>query len=471
VTGALLGRRSWTATDRERAWIAAAIVFAVALVPRALVVWKWGGAAPVWDGHYYDFGARRIAAGFGYSDDVMIGGRSVWHPWCHYPVGYSAYLGAFYRVFGADQRVADAVNVVTGALLAPVSFALARHGLSFRRAVVAGALVALSPGLVVYAALSMTEPLAALLSLVAFLAAVGLRRPWVGVVVGALVLGVAALVRPQALMCAPFLGLVLARGRPRGPLLPKLRAGALGAIVACAVALVPVLPWTERNCRVMDGCALVSTNAGWNLAIGAFPRATGRFETLRSSDGCREVTGQVQQDRCWLAYGIEHIRRDPVRWLSLVPKKLAYTFDHESFPVEYLREARPKAWPEERRVAIRQLLTTTHRILLCAAALGFVAIALRARVQVGIAFGIAGVAYLGFAAAEPTLWPLAVVAAILPWIPLPGRPRASPALLLPVALLATTVVAHAVFFGEDRYHMVVTPALCILAAGALRRPG
>jgi hypothetical protein len=31
------------------------------------------------------------------------------------------------------------------------------------------------------------------------------------------------------------------------------------------------------------------------------------------------------------------------------------------------------------------------------------------------------------------------------------------------------VVTHAVFFGEDRYHMVVTPVLCILAAGAFRR--
>ena len=29
-------------------------------------------------------------------------------------------------------------------------------------------------------------------------------------------------------------------------------------------------------------------------------------------------------------------------------------------------------------------------------------------------------------------------------------------------------MAHAVFFGEDRYHMVVTPALCVLAACALR---
>jgi hypothetical protein len=41
--------------------------------------------------------------------------------------------------------------------------------------------------------------------------------------------------------------------------------------------------------------------------------------------------------------------------------------------------------------------------------------------------------------------------------------------LLPVALLATTLVTHAVFFGEDRYHAVVTPVLALLAAAAMRR--
>ena len=43
------------------------------------------------------------------------------------------------------------------------------------------------------------------------------------------------------------------------------------------------------------------------------------------------------------------------------------------------------------------------------------------------------------------------------------------AMRLCVVLLATTALTHAVFFGEDRYHLVVTPVLAILAAGALRR--
>ena len=99
----------------------------------------------------------------------------------------------------------------------------------------------------------MTEPLAALLTLTAFWLAVRDLRPERGLVVGALVLGVAALVRPQTLLCAPFLVLVL----PRVDVAKLARS----AVLASALALAPVLPWTARNCRVMDGCALVSTNA------------------------------------------------------------------------------------------------------------------------------------------------------------------------------------------------------------------
>ena len=438
-----------------------ALLFVVALAPRLYVALFWAGE-PVWDGHYYDFGARRIAQGAGYSDELTLAGHLVWHPWCHYPVGYSAFLAVFYRLFGDGRAVAAVANALVGAALAVVTWALAGRALSTVRARAAGVLVALHPGLILYAALVMSEPLAALLTLLAFWAAVTLR-PRRGLLAGALLLGVAALVRPQALLCAPFLALVLPRGRAR----------LVAAAVACAVALVPVLPWTARNCRVMDGCALVSTNAGWNLAIGAFPRATGRFETLHSSDGCRDVTGQVQQDRCWRDYGLAQIRARPWHWLSLIPAKLGFTFDHESFAVEYLHEARPEAWPEDRRARGRGLTTLFHRLLLAGAALGCIAFPRprppRAAAVQGALIAVAvTLVALAFTADTPVFWPLALFVAVVPWLPLPGRPAMPPALLLPVALLATTLVTHAVFFGEDRYHVVVTPVLALLAAAALR---
>jgi hypothetical protein len=456
-----------------------ALLFVTALAPRLAVALAWAGE-PVWDGHYYDFGARRIAAGLGYSDDRNVGGLLVWHPWCHYPVGYSGFLALFYRVLGPAHAVAAVANAITGAALAVVTWALARHAMSQRRARFAGLLVAVHPGLVLYAALVMTEPLAALLTLAAFWLAVRDPRPARGLVAGAAALGVAALVRPQALLCAPFLALRL----PGGLGLPGAwRRRAIGAAAASAIALLPVLPWTARNCSVMDGCALVSTNAGWNLAIGAFPRATGRFETLRSSDGCSEVTGQVEQDRCWMHYGLGQIAARPWRWLALVPAKLGFTFDHESFAVEYLHEARPDAWPPATRERAREATTLFHRLLLAAAALGAVAFPVVSRTRRSSGAAVKGaaaatqgallaaaglLALLGLAIDSPVFWPLAVFAAIVPWLPLPGRPSTSVAMRLAVALLGTTAVTHAVFFGEDRYHVVVTPVLALLAAAALR---
>jgi hypothetical protein len=315
----------------------------------------------------------------------------------------------------------------------------------------------------------MSEPLAALGTMVAFWLAVRDPLPRRGLLLGALALGVSALVRPQALLCAPFLALVL-----RSPPNIRLRTWGIGAVAACAIALVPVLPGTARNCNVMDGCALVSTNAGWNLAIGAFPRATGRFETLHADDGCRDVTGQVQQDRCWLAVGAQAIERDPGHWLGLIPAKLGYTFDHESFAVEYLHQARPDDWPEERRASARNFTSAAHRLLLTLAALGCVGFARGGRnaaVQSALAAIVLGLLFfLGMRDSAPTFWPLALVVSIVPWLRLPGAPPAKPALLLGVALVATTALTHAIFFGEDRYHVVVVPALAMLAAGMLRRP-
>jgi 4-amino-4-deoxy-L-arabinose transferase-like glycosyltransferase len=380
-------------------------------------------------------------------------------------------LALFYKFFGSTQGVAHVANALVGALLAVVTWLLGREALSPTRARVAGALVALHPGLILYGALVMTEPLSALLVLLAFWITLRVARTkragaLAGIAAGALCLGFAVLVRPQALLCAPFLALAAWRIGKGARLVTAL-------LVACVVTIVPVLPWTARNCRVMDGCALVSTNAGWNLAIGAFPRATGRFETLRSEDGCREVTGQVQQDRCWLEYGLASIRSAPRHWLMLIPAKLSFTFDHESFAVEYLHEARPAAWPEERRVRWRGVLTAIHRGLVALALFAFVAWPRPGAhgfvAQTALAVTITTAICVAFAASNPTFWPLVLAGCVVPWLPFPGRPAPQPALLMAISLIATTVLAHAVFFGEDRYHVVATPVLCLLAASVLRR--
>ena len=167
-----------------------------------------------------------------------------------------------------------------------------------------------------------------------------------------------------------------------------------------------------------------------------------------------------------MQYGLANIAATPGRWLGLVPAKLSNTFDYESFAVGYLHEARPDDWPDERQTRWRAILSWTHRVLLGLAALAFLARGHR------VQYALAGLVAIGWALAAhadaPTFWPLVLVIGALALLPLPGRPAAKTALLLPIVLLATTALTHAVFFGEDRYHMVVTPALCLLAAAVLR---
>jgi hypothetical protein len=71
---------------------------------------------------------------------------------------------------------------------------------------------------------------------------------------------------------------------------------------------------------------------------------------------------------------------------------------------------------------------------------------------------------------ERPFWILPALLPLVAVLPIPGRPRLGAAGRYLMATLAVTTLVHAVFFGEDRYHLVVTPFLCILAAGALRPP-
>jgi 4-amino-4-deoxy-L-arabinose transferase-like glycosyltransferase len=462
---------------------ACALLFVLAFLPRMYLAHKYRSEA-VWDGHYYEFYARRIADGFGYSDPRVVSGVDIGHPSCHYPVGYSAAIGALYKLFGPKLSVACIFNATVGALLAVCTERVASFGLSRTRALVAGVLVALHPGLIYYAATIMSEPLAALGTLLAFWTCLHFRahdKRLVGAVLGALVLGASALVRPQALLCAPLLAPIdwhqLLRKRTWLSVGTVAKTAAL-LVLPLILSIVPVLPWTARNCARMDGCAFVSTNGGWNLAIGAFPRATGRFEALHGTDGCRDVTGQVNQDRCWFQYGLAQIKLTPGRWLALIPKKLGYTFDHESFAVEYLHEARPELWPEPMRADTRNRITLAHRVLLLAAC--FAGIARRrmyaadkwrlpiSALQATLAAIAVGIAALGLSASTPYAWPLAVLACTLPALPIPGAPPRAAGLMMSLGLVASVLLTHAIFFGEDRYHLVATPVLCLLAAASFR---
>ena len=142
-----------------------------------------------------------------------------------------------------------------------------------------------------------------------------------------------------------------------------------------------------------------------------------------------------------------------------------------------MHEADPRAWPDRRRTAGRELLTLLHRLLLTAAALGAVGLAWYGRgrrvpwaAQTSVFVVVCALTIRGFADdSHPFFW-LAVLPPLVALLHLPGRPWQGPAGRALLGLLAITSATHALFFGDDRYHLVVVPALCILAAAALRKP-
>ncbi len=435
----------------------------VALVPRLFISLAWA-REPVWDGYYYHFGAERIAAGLGYSEDVIVGGQSVWKPWTHYPVGYSGLLALFYKIFGSGLLTAPVVNAFLGTLLVIVVHRIARYALDQNRARVAATLCALHPGLIAYSAVVMTEVTAALFVLAALWIALAQRDNWRGIVGAGVLLGLGALIRPASLLAGPALLFVYGS---------HWKNAVWRSALAGAIALLTISPWTMRNCQVMDGCALVSTNGGWNLAIGAITE-TGRFRALRAEDGCPIVTGQVQQDRCWGEVGAAKIKEEPLAWIAKMPAKLAQTYDHESFPIEYLHEAAPENWPEPRRSAGRELLTTFHWLLITAAALGPISLITSVRrrtsfiTQSVLLLCVAAYASYCFASPEHPFFALVFMAPLIAALPFPGRLSLGPGGRALYWVLFSVSLTHAIFFGEDRYHLVVSPVLCVLAAGALR---
>ena len=326
---------------------------------------------------------------------------------------------------------------------------------SRRRALIAGALVALSPGLVLYTPALMTEANAGLLLAVAAAVTFGNtpRAAWPRRLLGAALLAGVVYLRPQLLLLAPVLGFLAA---PAGA-----AARLASALVVTAACVALCLPWTLRNCRKMDACAFISANGGWNLFIGSSPAGEGGFapiERIGVPEACKTVFGEAGKDRCFGNAGAQRIAADPGAWLALVPSKLGQTFNYGTASAHYLSSSNGAVVGETGKIAIGALELLGQRLFVLAALFGL------ARAE-GPRRGVRSV--LGALFAPFLFLPAAWVAwvGVIALAFLLGRTQlARPRLCFAVATLLATALIHAVFFGAARYALVCLPALALLAA-------
>lgn len=392
---------------RRPVLLAAFTAFAV----RVLIVTRLP-APPSWDGTIYAHLAQSLARGEGF---LVWDGSA--RPTAFYPVGYPAVIALALQLLPSVQLAAHAVNVAAGTVSAACAAVLGYRVADTRGAYLAGLGYALAPGPALWTSATMTETLTGAL-LVAAVTAVttpaSTRRAHAGwsALAGVLV-GLASLARPQVLLAAPFLGAI-----PTGTRGTRLAAGAVCVLAALAV----VLPWTARNCTTMGGCALVSTNGGSNLLIGTLPEAGGGYVALRPSHGCAEVRGEVARDHCMTRLALVRVVRHPLTWARLGAVKFFKTFAFEWAPVSHLRTALPGTFPGASAMRAAAICTVWWWALLGAAMVG----GRRAFRAAGHARTLARI------------------------------------VVLTVVLFALT---HAVFIGDDRYHLPLVALLSSLAAG------
>jgi 4-amino-4-deoxy-L-arabinose transferase-like glycosyltransferase len=321
--------------------------------------------------------------------------------------------------------VAQGFNVVLSAGIVLLTYTVGRLTAGPRAALVAALLWAVFPSQIIWSSLLMSEllfTLACLASLTLFLMVERAASPGkrlVVVVAAGAVIGVALLTRGQALgLCVVFVVWMALLGRPRDRRL----AGLFLLTVAATVT-----PWTVRNARRLDAFIPISSNVGWNAAIGHSAYATGTFwspidvgmfgEHYSTPDPAREVAFHRAGLRLAWDWALHHPRAE-LR-LSLAKARILWQHDDDAI-----------AWQE---LGGAGTLTAWERASL-------------PRIVNGFYYGVLLFAGVGL---------LAGAARGMSW-----------ALLVLLLVLAGTAF-HVLFFGANRYHYPLLPLLCIAAAAGL----
>lgn len=314
------------------------LVTVLALSLRLIWAW-WVPVVPSSDGEAYDAFARTLVqhGTFGWEAD---------HPTSFWPPGTTFLHASLFALFGIRYEPIVAMNIALSLGIVWVSARLAARFWGQKVAVLSALILAVWPTLVMYPTILASELPFLFLTLLALdLWTV----PWLGLaargLLAGLVLGLAALVRPQALLL-PLVyagGLVLMLRAGRAALLEQIRCVVLAGI---AMAVV-VAPWTWRNHQLYGEPVLISSNGGITLWMGNTPGTDGRYMVtpkkyshLPENERAR-VLGQEAR---------AYILQDPAAFAARAVKKLLILYTNESVGVGWnspgIREVFGEDWEQ-----------------------------------------------------------------------------------------------------------------------------
>jgi 4-amino-4-deoxy-L-arabinose transferase-like glycosyltransferase len=233
----------------------AIVLFAIAL--RLAAVGADSGYRPANDALEYDYLARSIAAGDGYPETGYLlqgGPTAVRGP------GYPYLLGAVYALSGNSLTAARLLGVALGALSVLLLYLIAKRIWGKRIGLIAAALAAAFPSLVLLSRDLVSENLFIALELAAVLCVLNFRRSggalrWAGAA-GALC-GLAALTRNTGLALAIPIALGVWTLRPRWGV-----AALAAPLLVLACGAVVIAPWIVRDAAEFGRFVPITTSSG-----------------------------------------------------------------------------------------------------------------------------------------------------------------------------------------------------------------
>ncbi len=313
-----------------RPWFAYAACGALALVLRVLWVWWVDRDGFVLnDAMLYNANAVAINEGLGFRPPQ--GGPSA-----QWPPGYSTILAGLYWLFGINPFWGELFNAVVGAITVVLLMLLIERVVDRRAAVVGGVMLAVLPGPILWTDLLVTETLYTAMFVLLLLVLAHAAPTWRWMVVIGAVIGLAALVRGEALTWSLLPVVLFWRDLPKVDLVKKLAV--TGVVAAACLA-----PWTIRNAIVMDAFVPVATNASATLWSGHHAGATGGqtyppeayYQQFDQEPPLREL----QSGKALRNDAVEYMLTHPLHELQLIPLKLIHLNRGDSFALDWVNAA------------------------------------------------------------------------------------------------------------------------------------
>lgn len=323
--------RTWSRKDTA----AVVWVFLAALVIRLVFVLTVH-PVPVSDFDWYYGRALEIVHGLGFSRGD--------HPTAYFPPGWPYFLAGLIRVFGASPVIGEVAQAVLGALTAAIVVVIGRHVAGRSAAIAAGAAYAALPSAVEWTSTLASEPLYTFLWALATAIWVSVSTRQLGwYALSGVILGVAALVRPSALLFWIILLVYLLTLRSE-----RIHWRRLVAAVAVTAfcTLIVVVPWIVRDYDVFHTVVAISNNGGLSLYQANNPHSNAAYTELDNPkiaalvrNPSTEAVGDQLASQLAMRYMQTHIPHEFV--LSLLKVKALYTRDDSVLSYSFAKTVPP----------------------------------------------------------------------------------------------------------------------------------